>query len=182
MKAEVSNTIRVGNKNFHLSISSEKIQQVVSEIAAKMNEELKDKKPVFISVLNGSFLFAADLLKKLNFECEITFVKLSSYNGTTSSGKIKELIGLNEDVKGRTVVVIEDIVDTGVTLESIFNQLSEKGATEIKIATLLFKPNAYTKKIKIDYVGMEVANDFLIGYGLDYNGMGRNLNDIYVAV
>ena len=148
MKAEVSNTIRVGDKDFSLSVSSEKIQKAVSEIAAKMNTELNNKKPLFISVLNGSFLFTADLLKQLNFDCEITFVKLASYSGTSSSGKIKELIGLSEDVKDRTVVVIEDIIDTGVTLENIFNRLSEKGAKEMKVAALLFKPKAYTKKIK----------------------------------
>ena len=182
MNAEISNTIRVGDKYFRLFISAEKIQEAISEIAVKINEQLKNKKPLFIAVLNGSFLFAADLIRQINFDCEISFVKLSSYSGASSSGKIKELIGLNEELKGRTVVVLEDIVDTGVTLENISKKLLAKQVKEIKVAALLFKPHAYRKKIKIDYVGMEIPNDFIIGYGLDYNGLGRNLKDIFVSV
>jgi hypoxanthine phosphoribosyltransferase len=125
-------------------------------------------------------MFAADLLKKVNIECEISFIKLASYEGTSSTGKVSQLIGINENIKDRTIVIIEDIVDTGTTVEVITNQLKELGAGEIKIATLLFKPEAYTKSLPIEYTAIVVPNDFLVGYGLDYNGLGRNLADIYV--
>jgi hypoxanthine phosphoribosyltransferase len=142
--------------------------------------ELKDKKPLFLSVLNGSFMFASDLMKKITIDCEISFVKVASYNGISTSGSIKSLIGLNEDIKGRTIVIIEDIVDTGLTIESVVKQLELMEPAEIKIATLLYKPEAYRKKLQLDYVAIVVPNDFLVGYGLDYDGLGRNLPDIYV--
>jgi hypoxanthine phosphoribosyltransferase len=165
---------------FKIKITAAEIQKAVSDIAKQINTDLKDKKPLFLAVLNGSFMFAADLMKKVNIESEISFMKLASYDGTSSTGKIKQLIGINEEIKGRTVVIIEDIVDTGTTIEEILEQLKELGAAEIKIATLLFKPKAYTKTFPIEYVAIVVPNDFLVGYGLDYNGYGRNLADIYV--
>ncbi len=176
---KMSDTIRIHGKDFKVLIPSEKIQEAISSMAERVNADLKGKKPLFIAILNGSFLFASDLLRRISVECEITFLKVASYNGTSSTGKVFELIGLNEEIKGRTVVVLEDIVDTGVTLEKIVGDLKARKALEIKIATLLFKPAAYTKKIKVDYVGLEVENKFLVGYGLDYDGEGRNLNDIY---
>jgi len=175
-------SIKIKEKEFRVAISSETIQEAVRTIAGRMNKELEGKCPLFIAVLNGSFLFAADLLKSITIDCEITFVKLASYNGTSSTGIVKELVGLSENIKDRTIVVLEDIVDTGITLESLFAQLKKQDPKELKVAALLFKPEAYTKNIKVDYVGMEVKNEFLVGYGLDYDGLGRNYRDIYVEI
>lgn len=174
------NSIKIHDLTFEIKITSTEIQKAVSEVATKINTDLKGKKPLFLAVLNGSFMFASDLLKKVTIDCEISFVKVASYEGTSSTGEIKGLIGMNEDIKGRTVVIVEDIVDTGNTVEKVWNELKTKGATDVKIATLLFKPLAYTKTVPIDYVAIKVPNDFLVGYGLDYNGLGRNLADIYV--
>lgn len=178
-KANMSNVI-IHNHSFKMKIAASEIDKAVADVARQINTNLKGKKPLFLAVLNGSFMFASDLMKKISIECEISFIKVASYEGTTSSGTMKELIGINEDIKGRTVVVIEDIVDTGSTVESVYNQLEKLGAAEIKIATLLFKPEAYTRSIPIEYTAIVVPNDFLVGYGLDYNGLGRNLQDIYV--
>lgn len=175
----MSNVVLHGHK-FRIKISASEIQRAVGDVARQINTDLKDRKPLFLAVLNGSFMFAADLMKKVNIESEISFIKLASYSGTTSTGKVNELIGINEDIKGRTVVIVEDIVDTGNTIEAIEAKLKELGAGEIRIATLLFKPEAYTKSIPIQYTAIVVPNDFLVGYGLDYNGLGRNLADIYV--
>lgn len=172
--------IIIHNKKFTVLIPSEKIQDGVTGVAEKINSELKGKQPLFICVLNGAFIFASDLVKKLNIECEISFIKLASYIGTTSSGEVKTLIGLDKNVHGRTVVILEDIVDTGLTLETIVKQLSFFEPKEIKVATLLLKPEAYKRDIPIDYAALKVPNDFLVGYGLDYDGLGRNLEDIYV--
>lgn len=176
------NMLQIKDRHFRVSIPSERIQKEVAAIAGRMNKELAGKTPLFIAVLNGSFLFAADLFRNLDIECSITFVKLASYSGTSSTGNVKQLLGLNEDIKGRTVIVLEDIVDTGVTLESLYAQLGALQPAELKTAALLFKPHAYKKNIKVDYVGMEVGNEFLVGYGLDYDGLGRNLRDIYTEV
>ncbi len=174
------NSIKIHDLTFEIKITSTEIEKAVSEVATKINNDLKGKKPLFLAVLNGSFMFASDLLKKVNIDCEISFVKMASYEGTSSTGKIKGLIGLNEDIKGRTIVIVEDIVDTGNTIENVWNELKNMGAADVKIATLLFKPLAYTKTFPVDYVAIKVPNDFLVGYGLDYNGLGRNLADIYV--
>jgi hypoxanthine phosphoribosyltransferase len=175
----MSNVVIHGH-TFKVKISSAEIQKAVTDVARQMNTDLKGKKPLFLTVLNGSFIFAADLMKKVTVECEISFVKLASYQGTVSGGKIKQLIGINENLKGRTVVILEDIIDSGDTIENVLEQLKDLGAAEIKIATLLFKPDAYTKTVHINYAAIVVPNDFLVGYGLDYNGLGRNLADIYV--
>ena len=175
-------TVTVHNKNFEIFIEEAKIQKAIADMAAKMNEDFKDKKPLFLAVLNGSFMFAADLFKHLTIDCEISFVKLSSYHGTQTTEKVKELIGINENLKGRTIVVLEDIVDTGITINAMMAQLMQQEPAEIKIATLLFKPAAYIQRVHLDYVGMEVAKVFLLGYGLDYDGLGRNLRDIYKIV
>ncbi|MEI6488030.1 MAG: hypoxanthine phosphoribosyltransferase [Bacteroidota bacterium] len=175
----MSNVI-IHNHSFKMQIAASEIDKAITDVARQINTNLKGKKPLFLAVLNGSFMFASDLMKKISIECEISFIKVASYEGTTSNGTMKELIGINEDIKGRTVIVIEDIVDTGSTVESVYNQLEKLGAAEIKIATLLFKPEAYTRSIPIEYTAIVVPNDFLVGYGLDYNGLGRNLQDIYV--
>ncbi|MCE3278925.1 MAG: hpt [Bacteroidetes bacterium] len=172
--------VTLKDKTFRVNIPAGEINKAVGEVAHRINSELKDKKPLFLAVLNGSFMFASDLMKKLTIDCEISFVKVSSYHGTSTSGSVKQLIGLNEDIKGRTVVIIEDIVDTGLTIEAVVNQLEQMEPAEIRIATLLYKPEAYRKKIDLHYVAIVVPNDFLVGYGLDYDGLGRNLPDIYV--
>jgi hypoxanthine phosphoribosyltransferase len=172
--------VTLKDKTFRISIPASEIDKSVQDVARRMNEELKDRNPLFLCVLNGSFMFAADLMKKLSCQCEISFIKVSSYHGTSTTGAVKQLIGLNENIKGRTVVVVEDIVDTGITIENVVTQLKALEPSEVRIATLLYKPEAYTKDIKIDYVAITVPNDFLVGYGLDYDGLGRNLADIYV--
>ena len=175
----MSNVILHGH-SFKIKITASEINKAVADVARQINTNLKDKKPLFLAVLNGSFMFASDLMKKIKIDCEISFIKVASYEGTSSTGSMKELIGINEDIKGRTIVIIEDIVDTGSTIESVYKQLQELGAAEISVATLLFKPDAYTKSVPIEYTAIVVPNDFLVGYGLDYDGLGRNLEDIYV--
>ncbi|TLX77741.1 hypoxanthine phosphoribosyltransferase [Labilibacter sediminis] len=174
--------IKLLDREFELSIPFSKIDQAIGEIAKKMNEELADKNPLMICILNGSFMFAADLMKKLDFPCEISFVKLSSYEGTKTTGKVKELIGLTENIEGRTIVLLEDIIDTGVTIDKIKNQLLAYQPADLKIASLLFKPEACKVDVDVDYSGLDIPNDFIVGYGLDYDGYGRNLADIYTVV
>ncbi|MHB8258989.1 MAG: hypoxanthine phosphoribosyltransferase [Bacteroidia bacterium] len=172
--------VTLHDKQFKPYIKAEAIHERVSQIAQNLSIDLKDSFPLFIVVLNGSFIFAADLVKMLKFPCEITFVKLASYDGMGSTGKVNEIIGLTENVENRTIVILEDIVDTGNTLEKLYDLLKHKNAKQIKTASLLFKPLAYKKNIPVDYICMEIPNDFVVGYGLDYNGLGRNLKDIYV--
>jgi len=176
------NIVQVRDKYFEPFIPEEKIQQEVSRIAKQMNEELTDKDPIFLGILNGAFMFASDLYKQITFPCQITFLKLTSYSGTKSTGTVKQLIGINFDLKDRVVVVLEDIVDTGITLETIIRQLSGYEPAEIRVATFLHKPDATIRDVKLDYVGMEIPNDFILGYGLDYDGYGRNYKEIYQLV
>jgi hypoxanthine phosphoribosyltransferase len=175
----VFNRVTVNGKSFEIFIESSVIQKAVEKIAKQMNEELKDKDVIFLGILNGSFMFASDLYKQIKLPSQISFLKLASYQGTSSSGNVKRLIGINEDIHNKTVVILEDIVDSGITMDNIIKQLKGYEPAEIKIATLLLKPEALQTEIKLDYVGMEIPNDFIIGYGLDYNGFGRNYNDIY---
>lgn len=172
--------VTLKDKSFVPYITSDKILESVKEVAKKINADMANENPLFLVVLNGSFMFAADLLKEVTIPCEISFIKLASYHGTSSTGTVTEMIGLTEEVKGRTVIVIEDIVDTGVTIEKLVLLLTKKEVKQIKIASFLLKPEAYKKSTKIDYVGMEIPNDFVVGYGLDYDGLGRNMKDIYV--
>ncbi|MBI4645444.1 MAG: hypoxanthine phosphoribosyltransferase [Bacteroidia bacterium] len=174
--------IKVKDKEFILSIPSKTIQEAVRRIAEKMNSDLKNKDVLFIGILNGAFMFASDLFRMIDFKCQITFLKLASYVGSSSSGTVQQLIGLNQNITGKTVVILEDIVDTGITIENIIKQLKGYEPAEIKIATMLLKPDAYTKDIPLDYIGLEIPNDFIIGYGLDYNGYGRNYEDIFSIV
>lgn len=176
------NKIKVKDKEFSKFIESDKIVEAINKIAAKLNEDYKDKNPLFLVILNGAFMFAADLLKKVNIPCEVSFVKLSSYSGTSSTENVKHLIGLNENIENRNIIVIEDIVDTGITIENMINELKKFKPKNVKIATLLLKPEKYDKSIKIDYVAIEIPNDFIIGYGLDYDGYARNLPDIYKII
>jgi hypoxanthine phosphoribosyltransferase len=174
--------VKVQDKHFEPFIPEDKIQQEVTRIAEEMNHDLASKDPIFLGILNGAFMFASDLYKQLGFPCQITFLKLASYSGTQSTGTVKQLIGINRDLKDRVVVVLEDIVDTGVTLETIIRQLSGYQPAEIKVATFLHKPDATVKEVKLDYVGMKIPNDFILGYGLDYDGYGRNFKEIYRLV
>lgn len=174
--------IKVKDKEFSVFIKAAEIDKSVSRIAEAINEDLKGKVPLFLVVLNGAFMFAADLMKKIKVENNISFVKLSSYSGTRSTQVINELIGINEVVKGRTVVIIEDIIDSGLTIRRMLDNLNQQEAAEVKVATLVYKPNAFKSDYKIDYTGFEIPNDFILGYGLDYDGFGRNLPDIYKIV
>lgn len=174
--------VKILDKEFSIYLSEEKILSKVKEVAEKINEDLAGEEPIFMGILNGSFMFASDLYKDITLDSQITFLKLASYDGTNSTGKIKRLIGINEDIKDKTVVVIEDIVDTGNTLESIIKQLRGYEPKEIKLVTLLYKPEAYTKDFKIDYKCFDIPNDFIVGYGLDYDGFGRNLRSIYKII
>ena len=174
--------IRILDKKFREMITEKVILERIDVLAKQMNNDLAGKDVVFLGILNGAFLFAADIFRRIEGQARISFVKLASYEGTSSSGFIKELIGWNEDIKNKTVVVVEDIVDTGNTLERIVDELVIRKAAEIKIATLLYKPDAYTRDIHLDYVGFEIPNDFVVGYGLDYDGYGRNLPSVYTLI
>lgn len=174
------NQVKVHDKTFQLYLPGKTISDAVKKMATAMNHDLAGKNPLFICILNGSFMFAADLLKHITLlDSEISFVKLSSYSGTKTTGKVSELIGLNENIEGRTVVILEDIVDSGLTIERIREQLLKMNPKEISIATLLLKPDSLEKEVQLDYIGLEIPNDFIVGYGLDYNGYGRNLQNIY---
>lgn len=176
--------VKLKDREFRLSYPELEIQQDVDLVASKINWDFRNAKeiPMFLDVLNGSFMFAADLLKRINFSCEVSFIKLSSYQGTSSTGVINQLIGLNEDITDRTVIIIEDIVDTGITLAKLYERLYAMNPHAVKVATLLFKPDSYKGSIKIDYIGRSIPNDFIVGYGLDYDGVGRNLPDIYTVI
>ena len=176
------NEVRILDKNFRELLTEKAIQKRIEELAIEINKDLAGKEVVFLGILNGAFLFAADLFRHIEFQAKISFVKLASYQGTRSSGLIKELIGWNEDINNKTIVVVEDIVDTGNTLERIVDELVIRKAADIKIAAMLYKPAAYTKKIPLDYIGFEIPNDFVVGYGLDYDGFGRNLPSVYTLV
>ena len=173
------NTIKVKDKEFKLSISAEQIAEAVERLAADINRDLKDKNPLFLVVLNGAFIFAADLYRKITIESEISFVKLASYSGTSSTSDVKELIGLNERLKGRNIVILEDIIDSGTTMQYLISKLLYMGVKDVKLVALLFKPNAFRESFRIDYLGLEIPNEFIVGYGLDYDGFGRNYADIY---
>lgn len=175
--------IKLWDKEFEISLSNADIQLAIKQMADKMKSDLEGKEALFICILNGAFMFAAELMKELELtDAEISFLKLASYSGTSSTGEVKELIGLNEEIAGRTVVVLEDIVDSGYTVQQVIGQLISKGAKEVKIAALIFKPDALKVDIKLDYTGIRIPNDFIVGFGLDYNRRGRNFKDIYTLV
>jgi len=172
-------TITLHNKTFEVFIPETEISAIVHSMANQINNS-GIKNPLFIAVLNGSFLFAADIMRKINIpNCEISFIKLSSYLGTKTTGEVNELIGLGQDIKNRNIIILEDIIDTGITLEKIMSLLEKEEVADIKVATLLFKPEAYQKEIEIDFIGKSIPNNFVVGYGLDYDEIGRNLPHIY---
>ncbi|ATV30004.1 hypoxanthine phosphoribosyltransferase [Prevotella intermedia] len=174
--------ITIKDKTFETSIPEAVILEKVERVAERLNKDMAGKTPLFLAVLNGSFMYAADLMKFIDIPCEIGFVRVASYEGTESSGKITEIIGLNEDISGREVVIVEDIVDTGRTMERMLETLRKKNPANIHISTLLLKPGKLEAALDIEYAAMEIPNDFIVGYGLDYDQQGRNLRDIYTLV
>ncbi|MFC2529327.1 MULTISPECIES: hypoxanthine phosphoribosyltransferase [Prevotellaceae] len=174
--------VKIKDLTFKTFIPESEIQQRVKAVAEKINKDLDGKNPLLLAVLNGSFVFAADLIRNITIPCEISFVKLASYQGTTSTGKIKEVIGLNEDLTGRTVVIVEDIVDTGFTMKRMIETLGTRHPESIHICSLLVKPDKLQVPLNIEYAAIEIPNDFIVGYGLDYDQQGRQLRDIYTIV
>ena len=173
--------IKIKDKVFTLSISEEEILKEVSRVASEINTKLAGKDPIFISVLNGSFMFTSDLMKRITIPCEISFVKLASYQGVASTGEIKEIVGITEDLKDRTVVIVEDIVDTGLTMQRLLESIGTRAPREVFIASLLLKPEKLQVDVDVDFVAMKIPTDFIVGYGLDYDGYGRNYPNIYTV-
>jgi hypoxanthine phosphoribosyltransferase len=171
--------IQLHDKQFVPFISAQEIDFAIAKIAAQVTADFADEIPVFVGVLNGAFMVVADFMKNYKKPCEVSFIKMASYEGTASTNEVKQLIGLNQDLTGRSVIILEDIVDTGNTLEELKELFKQKNVKHFKIATLFFKPEAYKKEIKIDYIGIRIPNKFIVGYGLDYNGLGRNLPEVY---
>lgn len=175
-------TIQVKDREFEVFLKEEDIQKEIKRVASEINRDYKDKEPLFLCVLNGSFMFAADLLKDVNVPCNVSFVKVASYVGTDTCGKVKELMGLQEDVSGRHVIIVEDIVDTGYTMRDVLESLAEKNAASVNVCALLCKPDKLKVDINLKYLAMNIPNGFIVGYGLDYDGFGRNSRDIYKIV
>ena len=171
--------IKINDKTFEPYVSAKELNQIAERMASEVYQDLQESRPIFIAVLNGSFMFAADFLRHYKGECEISFVKMASYQGTQSTGKIHQLIGLSTPVEGRDVVILEDIIDTGNTLEEIYRLFENQKVKSFRIATLFFKPDAYKKDLKIDYVGKPIPNRFIVGYGLDFDEIARNLPQVY---
>jgi len=174
--------IKVHDKSFSVSIAEKDILKRVSEIAKEINENCKFKNPLFLAVLNGSFMFTSDLMKEINIDCELQFIKMKSYTGMHSTAQVQMLVGPTMAVSGRSVIIIEDIVDTGNTIKELVHQLNSLHPNDVKICSLLLKPDKYDGSIPVDYVGFEIPDDFVIGYGLDYDGLGRNLKQIYTVI
>lgn len=174
--------INILDKKFETSYTEEEILKRVKAVAERINTDMAGKNPLLLAVLNGSFMFAADLMRMITIPCEISFVKLASYQGTTSTGEIKEVIGINEDLAGRTVIIVEDIVESGLTMKRMIDTLGTRNPASIHICTLLLKPEKLKIDLNIEYAAMEIPNDFIVGYGLDYDQQGRNLRDIYTLV
>ncbi len=171
--------IKLHDKTFEPYVSAEELNQITERMASEVYQDLQESRPIFIAILNGSFMFAADFLRHYKGECEISFVKMASYKGTQSTGKIHQLIGLSTPVEGRDLVILEDIIDTGNTLEEIYRIFEDKKVNSFRVATLFFKPDAYKKDLKIDYVGKPIPNRFIVGYGLDFDEIARNLPQVY---
>lgn len=171
--------IRLNDLSFEESISANAITEAIEQVAAKINADYAGKTPIFVVVLNGAFRFASALISKFEGDCRVEFVKMSSYDGTESTGEVVTHIALDFDLEDQEIIFVEDIVDSGNTLEKLINMIAGGGIANYRVATLFFKPEAYTKEYKIHYPGLKIPNDFIVGYGLDYNGLGRNLNAIY---
>jgi hypoxanthine phosphoribosyltransferase len=174
--------IRLRDKDFELFIPQKDIQAAIAKVAEKIKKDIEGTNPLFVGILNGAFMFIADLMRHLNGPYELTFARYSSYRGAGSTGEIREIMPVRQSVEGRSLILLEDIIDTGCTMQHIMNKLKNDGAAEVKLATMLFKPDALVYDLKPDYVGMVIPNDFIVGYGLDYDGMGRAYNDIYKIV
>ena len=174
--------ITLHGRKFRPFITNDIISRAIDEVAAKINADFRDSKdiPVLLCVLNGSIMFMAELMKRLEFNLEVVSIKLTSYSGTSSTGNVRQAMGLTSDIRGRRVIIVEDIVDTGNTITELKNILKERGAAESRVCTMLLKPEVYTKQEKLDYVAIEIPNRFIVGFGLDYDEIGRNLKDIYV--
>ena len=176
----MKNIVEVGDKRFELFIENDAIGKRTRMLGVQLNMDYEGRCPIFIGVLNGSFLFMADLIKEIEIPCEVAFIRVSSYEGTATTGRIKETFGLPEDLEGRDVILVEDIVDTGFTLKSILEKVYQQQPSSVRVCSLLYKPAAIQSNInELEYVGFEIPNEFVVGYGLDYNGLGRNLKDIY---
>ncbi|MCH3994531.1 MAG: hypoxanthine phosphoribosyltransferase [Prevotella sp.] len=174
--------VKIKDKTFKTSIPESEIRKRIQVVADRLNKDMADKNPIFLAVLNGSYIFAADLTRMLTIPFEISFVKLSSYEGTSTTGKVKELVGINRDLKGRTVIILEDIVETGLTMQHMIETLQACGPESVHICTLLVKPDKLTIPLNIEYSVIKIPNDFILGYGLDYDQQGRGLRDIYTLV
>jgi hypoxanthine phosphoribosyltransferase len=174
--------ITILDKTFELTIPEAQIQEAVRNVAERIRQDYEDKNPVFVVVLNGAFVFAADLMREMTIPCEISFVKLASYQGTMSTGKIKEVMGINEDLSGRTIIILEDIVESGLTIRQMIDSLGTRNPASVHVCTLFFKPEKLKENLKLDYVAFEIPNDFILGYGLDYDQQGRGLKDLYTLV
>ena len=174
--------VQINDKTFEVSMPEARIKERIKELAQQMSHDLEGKNPLLLPVLNGSFVFAADLMREMTIPCEVSFVKLASYQGTTSTGKVHEVLGINEDLSGRTVVIVEDIVESGGTMQRMIESLGTRNPESVRICTLFFKPDRLKADIKLDYVAFEIPNDFIVGYGLDYDQQGRGLKDIYTLV
>ena len=175
-------TVKIKDKSFRVSIPEAEIKQHVKALAEQMSKDLEGKNPIFLGVLNGSFIFAADLMREMTVPCEISFVKLASYQGTTSTGKVQEVLGINENLSGRTVVIVEDIVESGQTMKQMIESLGTRNPESVRICTLFFKPEKLKEELNLDYVAFRIPDDFIVGYGLDYDGLGRELKDVYTIV
>ena len=176
------NTVTVKDKTFRTFITEADIKKRIQEVADRINHDMAGKNPLLLAVLNGSFIFAADLMRCLTIPCEISFVKLASYQGTTSTGKVTEVIGINEDLSGRTIIIVEDIVESGLTMQKMIETLGTRNPASVHICTLLLKPKELVVDLHIDYTVFEIPSDFVLGYGLDYDQQGRGLPDIYALV
>ncbi len=174
--------LTVKDKRFAVSIPEAEIKKHVSRVAAEITRDMDGKKPMFLPVLNGAFVFAADLLREIPIECEVSFIKLASYQGTNSTGQIREVIGLATDITGRHVVIVEDIIDSGLTMAHMIDTLRKHNPASISVCALLLKPDAMKVQVPVDYCCLRIPNDFIIGYGLDYDGLARNTRDIYTLV
>lgn len=174
--------IKVLDKEFDVFIEREVIENAIHELAKRMDEDLKGRNPLFLVMLNGAFMFASELFKNMEMDSEISFVKYSTYKGVNSTGSVNKLIGLSSDVEGRDIVIVEDVIDSGYTMKCLLEDLKKRNVGNIKIATMLFKPKAFKYDYNIDYVAFEIGNEFIVGYGLDYNEYGRSYKDIYVIV
>ena len=174
--------VKIKDKTFRLFIPETEIKERVKAVAERINRDMEGKDPMFLAILNGSFIFAADLLRLITVPCEVSFVRLTSYAGLSSTGKVTEVIGINEELSGRHIIIVEDIVDTGITMQGMIETLSKHRPASVHVCTLLLKPEKLKVPLDIDYAAMEIPNDFIVGYGLDYDQQGRNLPDIYTVV